>query len=58
MAPPRAATVFAVTVQPEAERVAGTGERRSVVTPAILLGLGLGGFVDGIVLHQICNGTT
>ena len=49
----RAATVFAVTVQSEAERVAGTDERRSLVTPAILLGLGLGGFVDGIVLHQI-----
>ena len=28
------------------------GERRSVV-PGIVLGLGLGGFIDGIVLHQI-----
>ena len=26
---------------------------RSTVRPAILLGLGLGGFLDGIVLHQI-----
>lgn len=42
-----------MAVQAEAERVAGTDERRSVVTPVILLGLGLGGFVDGIVLHQI-----
>lgn len=42
-----------MTVQAEAERVAGTDERRGVAIPAILLGLGLGGFVDGIVLHQI-----
>jgi uncharacterized membrane protein len=27
--------------------------RRSVVLPGLLLGLGLGGFVDGILLHQI-----
>ena len=27
--------------------------RRPVVVPGILLGIGLGGFVDGIVLHQI-----
>ena len=26
---------------------------RGITTPAILLGVGLGGFVDGIVLHQI-----
>jgi uncharacterized membrane protein len=36
-----------------------TGDRarrvddRSIAAPGILLGLGLGGFVDGIVLHQI-----
>ena len=28
-------------------------ERRSISGPGIVLGLGLGGFVDGIVLHQI-----
>jgi len=27
--------------------------RRSITVPGILLGLGLGGFIDGIVLHQI-----
>ena len=27
--------------------------RRTVVVPGVLLGAGLGGFVDGIVLHQI-----
>jgi uncharacterized membrane protein len=27
--------------------------RRTVRTPSFVLGLGLGGFVDGIVLHQI-----
>lgn len=27
--------------------------RQSVRTPGLLLGLGMGGFVDGIVLHQI-----
>jgi uncharacterized membrane protein len=26
---------------------------RSPRTPALLLGLGLGGFIDGIVLHQV-----
>ena len=26
---------------------------RSITAPAVLLGVGLGGFVDGIVLHQI-----
>jgi uncharacterized membrane protein len=30
-----------------------TGPRPSVLGPGILLGLGLGGFVDGILLHQI-----
>lgn len=28
-------------------------EQRPALAPAFLLGLGLGGFVDGIVLHQI-----
>ncbi len=28
-------------------------ERRGSIRPGILLGIGLGGFVDGIVLHQI-----
>ena len=37
----------------EAKRTAGSSERRSVTGPGILLGLGLGGFVDGIVLHQL-----
>ncbi len=32
-------------------RVAGS--RRSIALPAIVLGVGLGGFLDGIVLHQI-----
>jgi uncharacterized membrane protein len=31
--------------------MAGAGERS--IAPGLLLGLGLGGFVDGIVLHQI-----
>ncbi len=29
------------------------GELRGITTPGILLGLGLGGFADGIVLHQV-----
>jgi uncharacterized membrane protein len=29
------------------------GGRASLIGPAIVLGLGLGGFLDGIVLHQI-----
>jgi uncharacterized membrane protein len=32
---------------------AATATRRPPRAPALLLGLGLGGFVDGIVLHQI-----
>lgn len=31
----------------------GSDEGGHLTTPGILLGLGLGGFVDGIVLHQI-----
>jgi uncharacterized membrane protein len=30
-----------------------TSNRRALVLPGLLLGIGLGGFVDGIVLHQI-----
>lgn len=30
-----------------------TAHRRPLLTASILLGIGLGGFVDGIVLHQI-----
>ncbi len=37
----------------ETRRTVGTDERRTVTGPGILLGLGLGGFVDGIVLHQL-----
>jgi uncharacterized membrane protein len=31
----------------------GRGRRPSMIAPGLLLGVGLGGFVDGIVLHQI-----
>jgi uncharacterized membrane protein len=31
---------------------------RFPLSPGVLLGIGLGGFVDGIVLHQILHGTT
>ncbi len=39
----------------EFERPSGTSTRapRSVTAPGVLLGIGMGGFVDGIVLHQI-----
>jgi uncharacterized membrane protein len=38
----------------EVEPRAGVaGEQRSIALPGILLGLGLGGFFDGIVLHQM-----
>ena len=36
-----------------ASEVPQTVERRSILGPGVVLGLGLGGFVDGIVLHQI-----
>jgi uncharacterized membrane protein len=36
-----------------ATRAAGAGRERTLTLPGLLLGLGLGGFVDGIVLHQI-----
>ena len=35
------------------DSTAGGSPRRSVAAPGLLLGAGLGGFVDGIVLHQI-----
>lgn len=37
------------------DRVAerATGGTRSLAAPGLLLGIGLGGFVDGIVLHQL-----
>lgn len=37
----------------EAQRVEGTTRGRSITLPSIFLGIGLGGFFDGIVLHQI-----
>ncbi len=42
-----------MAVASERERAAGGDERRSIVGPGIVLGVGLGGFVDGIVLHQL-----
>ncbi|MDQ0663131.1 putative membrane protein [Arthrobacter ulcerisalmonis] len=33
--------------------VTGAAKARAAVAPAFLLGMGLGGFVDGIVLHQL-----
>jgi uncharacterized membrane protein len=43
-------TAPATTTAPADGRAA---RRASVTLPGILLGLGLGGFVDGIVLHQV-----
>jgi uncharacterized membrane protein len=34
-------------------RGASVTDRRSITLPGILLGLGVGGFIDGIVLHQV-----
>jgi uncharacterized membrane protein len=36
-----------------ARTINGAGWRRAILTAGIVLGLGLGGFFDGIVLHQI-----
>ena len=36
-----------------ADRVGLRSESSSIAGPGVVLGLGLGGFVDGIVLHQI-----
>jgi uncharacterized membrane protein len=35
------------------QRSTNSGDVRPVVAAGLMLGLGLGGFVDGIVLHQI-----
>jgi uncharacterized membrane protein len=32
--------------------------RRLPLSPGVMLGIGLGGFVDGIVLHRSSSGTT
>jgi len=45
-------TTRAIDRRPEDARPRAAG-RRSIVVPGVLLGLGLGGFVDGILLHQI-----
>ena len=45
-------TTRAIDRRPEDARPRAAG-RRSMVVPGVLLGLGLGGFVDGILLHQI-----
>jgi uncharacterized membrane protein len=34
-------------------RATSIGEHRSLGLPGVLLGLGVGGFVDGILLHQV-----
>ena len=34
-------------------RTTSIGEHRSLGLPGVLLGLGVGGFVDGILLHQV-----
>ena len=34
-------------------RARAASEQRGIVLPGVLLGIGLGGFVDGIVFHQI-----
>jgi uncharacterized membrane protein len=45
------------TVSPHRSGAVGarqpSDQRSPPVAPALLLGIGLGGFVDGIVLHQI-----
>lgn len=40
---------------PGASRTGGRGQRRApaLLAPGLLLGVGLGGFVDGILLHQV-----
>jgi uncharacterized membrane protein len=44
---------MATQMAPEIRQEAARSDGRSIVLPGILLGLGLGGFVDGILLHQI-----
>jgi uncharacterized membrane protein len=51
VARPRAGTSSRVTDSPTSTRAAPTTP--SLTLPGVLLGVGLGGFVDGIVLHQM-----
>ncbi len=46
-------TVLAESVSMRREELPRATERPSTILPTALLGLGLGGFFDGIVLHQI-----
>lgn len=41
------------TSRPDQVRTPGSGPRPSVLVPGLLVGVGLGGFVDGILLHQV-----
>lgn len=50
--PQRALMTTATSRQP-ADDVRTRTQGRSITLPSILLGIGLGGFFDGIVLHQI-----
>lgn len=43
----------ALSVVQLARRAAGRGDRSSWISAGLFLGMGLGGFVDGIALHQI-----
>ncbi len=43
----------ALSVAQPARRTAGRGDRSPLIAAGLFLGLGLGGFVDGIALHQI-----
>jgi uncharacterized membrane protein len=45
---PRRVEVFRTTVATDV-----AADRRTLILPGVLLGIGLGGFIDGIVLHQI-----
>ena len=53
--PPNDTALDPANVHVERARPAETpvAARRTVTLPGVLLGVGLGGFVDGIVLHQI-----
>ena len=48
-----AQTTTAVQTSPEIERAVPASSARPLVTAGVWLGLGLGGFFDGIVFHQI-----
>ena len=43
----------AVATRPASERVDAREASRTLIAPGLLLGVGLGGFLDGIVLHQL-----